>query len=131
MPVPKEFDYGDLYDFPVVIKPYCGEKLGLKARNRYSIANNESEFEEKYKKMSKYDSNPLIQEKVIGTGEGINLLLDKESKLVSAVCHRRVREYPITGGPSTSCVSFYDSEKIKKSYKLLASFGFVGMAMVE
>ena len=37
----------------------------------------------------------------------------------------------MTGGPSTCCVSFYDEKMIDQAYRLLASFGFVGMAMVE
>ena len=37
----------------------------------------------------------------------------------------------MTGGPSTCCESFYDGELIARAYRLLASFGFVGMAMVE
>ena len=37
LPVPREYD--SMPDrFPVVIKPHCGEKAGLKARDRYQIA---------------------------------------------------------------------------------------------
>jgi predicted ATP-grasp superfamily ATP-dependent carboligase len=69
--------------------------------------------------------------KIAGAGMGASLLLDNESRLISALCHRRVREYPITGGPSTCCESIYDAEMIDQAYRLLKSFGFVGMAMVE
>ena len=55
----------------------------------------------------------------------------RESELLGALCHRRVREYPITGGPSTCCESFYDAALIDRAYRLLHSFGFTGMAMVE
>ena len=56
--------------------------------------------------MGRYDPSPIVQEKVEGPGEGVNLLLDQSSRLVCAFCHRRLREYPVTGGPSTCCVSF-------------------------
>lgn len=130
LPVPQEFEaVPDRY--PVVIKPHCGEKVGLKARERYVIAENAADYTEKYAAMARYDAAPIVQEQVTGPGEGVNLLLDEESRLVCAFCHRRLREYPATGGPSTCCVSFYDAGMIDQAYRLLASFGFVGMAMVE
>ena len=55
----------------------------------------------------------------------------RESELLGALCHRRVREYPITGGPSTCCESFYDEKMIDEAYELLKSFHFTGLAMVE
>ncbi len=128
IPAPEEYD-GVPDAYPVVIKPHCGEKFGLKAENRYAIANNEEEFKRFYERMKPYD--PIVQRKVEGSGMGVSLLLDKDSKLVSAICHRRIREYPISGGPTSCCVSFYDEKMVQTAYRLLASFGFVGMAMVE
>ena len=55
----------------------------------------------------------------------------RESELLGALCHRRVRGYPITGGPSTCCKSFYDEKMIDEAYELLKSFHFTGLAMVE
>ena len=130
IPVPREYT-GPPEAFPVVIKPHCGEKFGLKAKDRYVIARNGEDYEKYYAAMGRYDPNPIVQEKVEGPGEGVNLLLDGDSRLICAFCHRRLREYPVTGGPSTCCVSFYDGDMIRQAYELLASFGFVGMAMVE
>lgn len=130
IPVPEAFEMVPPR-FPVVIKPHCGEKFGLKAKDRYATARNEAEFKEKYAQMQRYDPRPIVQERVSGDGEGANLLLDREGRLICALCHRRIREYPVTGGPSTCCVSFYDKAMIQDAYRLLASFGFVGMAMVE
>lgn len=129
IPVPRAYE-GTPEQYPVVIKPHCGEKHGLKAKDRYVIAQNEADFLEKYAAMSRYDT-PIVQEKLVGDGEGVNLLLGEDSQLLCALCHRRLREYPVTGGPSTCCVSFYDEAMIAQAHKLLASFGFVGMAMVE
>ena len=130
IPVPRTFD-GPPARFPVVIKPRCGEKFGLKAKDRYAVARNRKEFDAKYAAMAKYDPRPIVQEKAAGDGAGASLLLDRDSRLVSALCHRRVREYPASGGPSTCCESFFDEKMIDRAYRLLASFGFVGMAMVE
>lgn len=130
IPVPKAFD-GLPDRFPVIIKPHCGEKFGLKAKDRYAIAHSVEEYTAKLAAMAKYDPAPIVQERVTGTGAGASLLLDRESRLIAALCHRRIREYPASGGPSTCCESFYDEEMIDRAYRLLASFGFVGMAMVE
>lgn len=130
IPVPREFD-GFPDRFPVIIKPHCGEKFGLKAKDRYTVAHNAEEYAVKLAAMEKYDPAPIVQERVAGAGSGASLLLDRESRLIAALCHRRIREYPASGGPSTCCESFFDEEMIDRAYRLLASFGFVGMAMVE
>ena len=117
--------------FPVVLKPHCGEKLGLKAAERYAVAENEAEYNRYYQMMLRYDEHPIVQERILGAGSGASLLLDRESRLIGAICHRRLREYPMNGGPSTCCVSEYDAERIRQAAALLAGFGFVGLAMVE
>jgi len=130
IPVPLQYET-EPTDFPVIVKPHCGEKFGLKAAQRYAVANTRSEYDDAMTRMRRWDANPIVQEKVSGDGEGVSLLLDGEGRLITALCHRRIREYPLTGGPSTCCESFYDAEMIDQAYRLLASFGFVGMAMVE
>lgn len=130
IPVPAQFD-GEPDRFPVVVKPRCGEKFGLKAKDRYAVARNPREYAACRAAMERYDPRPIVQEKVEGPGAGASLLLDRDSRLISALCHRRIREYPASGGPSTCCESFYDEAMIRRAYELLASFGFVGMAMVE
>ncbi len=130
LPVPRQYT-GRPEAFPVVIKPHCGEKFGLKAADRYVVAQNADDFPAKLAAMAQYDPQPIIQQKVEGDGAGACLLLGREGQLLSALCHRRVREYPITGGPSTCCVSFYDETMIARAHALLRSFGFCGLAMVE
>lgn len=114
IPVPREYD-GTPESYPVVVKPHCGEKFGLKAADRYAVANNEAEFDAIMEKMQRYDPSPIVQQKITGAGAGVSLLLGRESELLGALCHRRVREYPITGGPSTCCESFYDEKMIDEA----------------
>lgn len=130
IPAPKQ--YSGVPDvFPVVIKPHCGEKFGLKAKDRYVIASDVESYRAAIAKMSEYDPEPIVQQKIEGDGMGVSLLMGRESTLLGAICHRRIREYPVTGGPSTCCESFYDGAMIEKARTLLASFGFEGLAMVE
>lgn len=130
IPVPKEFT-GPPERFPVIVKPHCGEKFGLKAQDRYAVARNAEEYGRAMARMTQYDPRPIVQEKVAGDGLGVSLLLDRDGRMIDALCHRRIREYPVSGGPSTCCVSFYDGALIDAAYRLLRSFGFTGLAMVE
>ncbi len=130
IPVPREYR-GEPGAYPVVIKPHCGEKFGLKARDRYAVAKDPAEFQDKLAAMSRYDPHPIVQERITGEGAGVSLLLDRESRLICAVCHRRLRELPAAGGPSTCCESFFDEGMVETAYRLLSSFRFEGMAMVE
>lgn len=130
LPVPREYE-GAPAGYPVVVKPHCGEKFGLKAQERYKIVRNEAEYQAALTALRPYDPAPIVQEQVSGDGFGASLLLDRESRLICAVCHRRVREYPIAGGPSACCESVYAPERVQAAYELLRSFGFVGAAMVE
>ncbi len=116
--------------FPIIVKPKCGEKFGLTASERYIIANNPREYARAYKKMEVYGGSPVVQEKISGFGVGVSLLMI-DGRAVSAICHRRIREYPASGGPSACCESFFDEILIRKSEKLLAAMHFCGMAMVE
>ena len=96
-----------------------------------TVAKNAKDFAEKLAKMKELDPEPIVQEKIEGDGRGVSLLLGRDGELLSAICHRRLREFPASGGPSTLCVTEYDEFAIKKAHKLLKSFGFIGMAMVE
>lgn len=127
---PKQFE-GLPDRFPVVLKPHCGEKLGLKAAQRYAVAENEAEYRKYYRAMQRYDPHPIVQERIQGPGSGASLLMDRDGRLIAAFCHRRLREYPMNGGPSTCCVSEYDAERIQQAAALLSGFGFSGLAMVE
>ena len=128
---PPTYTSADDAEFPVIIKPTCGEKFGLTAADRYTVVNTREEFDTAYEKMSHYGGTPIIQKKITGAGIGVSLLMDANGNAVSAICHKRVREYPISGGPSACCESFYNEELVKMSERLLKKLNFVGMAMVE
>lgn len=130
IPVPRTYQ-GTPDAFPVIIKPRCGEKLGLKDRDRYLIVEREDQLQTMLSRMRQRDNHPIVQDLVQGDGFGVSMLLNRNQELISAICHRRIREYPFSGGPSTCCISEYDSKKIDQAYRLLKSFHFSGLAMVE
>lgn len=73
----------------------------------------------------------LLQERVEGRGEGIFLLL-WEGRRLAFFAHRRIREKPPTGGVSVYREAVRpDPELLHASTRLLESFGWSGVAMVE
>lgn len=134
VPAPKEYPCpgGALPEaFPVVVKPRCGEKFGLHAEERYRKAYDPAGFRAAWEAMARYDPQPVVQELLTGEAVGVSLVMDEKSRPVSALCHRRVREYPTQGGPSSCCESVWDGDLVQHAVKLLRGLGFVGLAMVE
>lgn len=103
IPVPRQYDGVPPERYPVVIKPHCGEKFGLKAADRYAVADTPEAYAQILARMQRYDPAPIVQDRITGPGIGVSLLLGRDGRLICALCHRRIREYPVTGGPSTCC----------------------------
>lgn len=53
IPVPQTYSVGESFEFPVVVKPVCGEKAGLSAPQRYVIAGNRDELLTAYEHFEK------------------------------------------------------------------------------
>ncbi len=118
-------------DFPCVIKLPRGEMLGLPPEKRYAIINNKEDFITTYEAFSEYDKNILVQQYITGDGFGVSVVFDKNSEPLEIFCHRRIREYPSTGGPSCFCESVNTPELADCAVKLLKALHWVGVAMVE
>ncbi len=72
----------------------------------------------------------IIQEYIRGSGCGFFAMFDRgEPKAI--FMHRRLREYPITGGPSTLAESIYHPRLKELGLKLLKALNWNGVAMVE
>jgi predicted ATP-grasp superfamily ATP-dependent carboligase len=72
----------------------------------------------------------IVQEYIRGPGCGFFSIFDQgEPKAI--FMHRRIREYPITGGPSTLAESYYHPRLKELGLKLLKALNWNGVAMVE
>ena len=131
--IPTPTEYGETIPdkYPVIVKPYCGEKFGLHAEERYIKACNREEYLCAIEKMKRYDDSPIVQECINGEAVGICVMIDKNHEYAGYICHKRIREYPISGGPSTCCKTIYDSMLVNQSVELLKKLNFCGIAMVE
>jgi predicted ATP-grasp superfamily ATP-dependent carboligase len=81
--------------------------------------------------MHAIEEYPIIQEYIEGQGFGFFALYDRKGEVKAHFGHKRIREYPTSGGPSSCCESFYDAELFQMGRRLLESLEWTGLAMVE
>jgi len=124
-------DMANRVRYPAVIKYRAGELLKLDPKDRYKIVNSPDELCRYYDMMHKRQEFPLVQEYISGEGFGVSVVMDKEHNPIEVFCHRRLREYPISGGPSCLCESAWDASLAEHAVELLRSLNWVGVAMVE
>lgn len=115
--------------YPLIVKYVDGESLGLHAAQRYAIVRNPAELEAALSKMSPHPV--FASEYIEGTGYGVSVLMDRKRRAVRVFCHERLREYPLSGGPSVMCRSIWNEAMARDAVKLLRELDFEGLAMVE
>lgn len=116
-------------NYPVCIK--VKEELGLAPAERNVVVASAKELLKKYIRMHRLEPFPLIQEYIKGDSQGYFAIFNQKSEPKVVFGHRRIREYPITGGPSTFCESYYNPKVMKYGEKLLRALNWCGLAMVE
>ncbi len=117
--------------YPAVIKYRSGEALGLKPAERYKIIHGPLDFIPTYQDMHEKQTFPIAQEYVEGEGLGVSYILDKDGDVADFIAHRRLREYPVSGGPSCYCETIFDENLVAMGAKLLKAAHMTGVAMVE
>ena len=140
IPVPESFsrrEGEDLADFirrlplPCVIKPVCGEKLGLAAAARYAVVHTPEEARRQYAHfLALAGEPPVVQEYLSGGAMGCSVLA-LEGKILDSLCHRRLREYPVAGGPSSCCIREERADLLDCAGRMAARTGYTGLAMFE
>lgn len=121
-----------LLRFPLVLKP--ARSIAEHSGGRYKLtvmhAGNAREFRRRVRELPDAAFPLLLQERIVGPGTGIFLLLWDE--LIAAFAHRRLREKPPAGGISVYSESIaVDPDLLDCSVRLLQRFGWRGVAMVE
>jgi predicted ATP-grasp superfamily ATP-dependent carboligase len=127
-----ELDFQSLR-YPIVIKPArsVGGPAGERIKLGVSYATDSGELRRRILSLPSAAFPLLLQQRVVGPGTGIFLLRwNGEAQAVFA--HQRLCEKPPTGGVSVYCESIAaDAALVDASRKLLDSFGWRGVAMVE
>lgn len=134
VPIPKTIFIHDISDidssdltYPVIIKPIRSSgSLG------FSICRTEQELYQKFPINVKKYGCSLIQEYIPSNGEiGVYTLFNSSSNPVALSVQKRLRSYPISGGPSTLRETILNEELVSISFKLLKAMRWIGLAMVE
>jgi len=114
--------------YPIIIKPKKGfGALGVK------LCHTKRQLTRKYKIISKTYGSPLVQEYIPDGGDaiGVSCLFDYNNKEKAVFTHKRLRQYPISGGPSTLRESIQHKEAEEIAIRLLKKLKWTGVAMVE
>lgn len=121
--------------FPVVVKPSRSVRIGEdgKQRSKHDVrhAADAAELARVLDDLPAGAFPALIQQRIVGPGVGIFLLL-WEGRTLARFAHRRLREKPPSGGVSVYSESVAASEELfARSEALLRRFDWNGVAMVE
>jgi len=115
---------------PAVVKLRDDAGTVLEPGQRYAIGRTSGELRDAYRRLHALKPFPLIQEKIEGVGYGVGVLAE-EGHVLASFAHRRIREFPVTGGPSTICVSVDDRRLTDYAAAVIRELGWTGVAMVE
>lgn len=114
--------------YPVLVKPR------LSSGGRGILAADEpAEFRRAYARVHERFPLPVIQERIPSGGDalGVGVLMNGASEPRASFAYRRLREYPVSGGPSTLRESIRDDALRATAERLLSALGWTGVAMVE
>ena len=118
VPIPRTYaSADDVRDFPVVVKAATG--MGL-----VTYVNSRAQLE------SMDFTDTVVQDYIPGAGFGFYGLFNR-GELRAFFMHRRLREFPVTGGASTAAAAFYDERLKELGVRLMGALKWHGVAMVE
>ena len=117
--------------YPAVVKYRQGELLSLGPQDRYQIVQDKTQLMKTFPLMHEKQDYPLVQEYVPGGGFGVSVVFDQNHEPITVFCHQRLREYPVSGGPSCYCRSDWNDALVQYALTLLKSLRWTGVAMVE
>lgn len=113
--------------YPVLIRP----RVSSGSRG-IAYVKAEDEFDAAYQNVKNEYGEPIIQEHISKRGYCTAcILLDHDSREVAAFTYERVKEYPISGGPTVVGISCENDEIKEYALKLMKSVNWSGVAEVE
>jgi predicted ATP-grasp superfamily ATP-dependent carboligase len=71
-----------------------------------------------------------VQEYLPGAAKGCSVLA-QNGKIIRKICHKRIREFPVSGGPSTCCEAIRDPLIEEYAARLAEAASLTGLSMFE
>jgi predicted ATP-grasp superfamily ATP-dependent carboligase len=118
----------DMVQGPAVIKPRISSgSFGI------AYVRKREDLIPLYQKVDAQYPSPLVQEWVPDGGGtfGVSALFDNESNVKAAFVHKKLRMYPVQGGPSTLREGVQHLQIMELGLSLLKSLNWTGVAMAE
>ncbi len=113
---------------PVVLKPDIGEG----GRGLF-YCHDQKELDTALTAIHQSEERYLAQEVVAeeGYGLGVSILMDENQNVLASFTHKRLREYPVKGGPSSLRQATMHDQAERDAVSLLKKMKWQGVAMVE
>jgi predicted ATP-grasp superfamily ATP-dependent carboligase len=117
---------GDFSQSEFVVKPLRGVGASGVRYNPSFDSRSAEEYFQNY-------GAALVQDRIPaeGDGVGVSLLFGADGACLAHFSHKRLQQYPNSGGPSTDRVGIHDPELLEKSLTLMRALKWKGVAMVE
>ena len=114
--------------YPVLLKP----RHASGGRGMVRV-DGPADFPAAYRAVNARYPLPIVQECLPPGGEalGVAVLMNFAAEPRASFAYRRLREYPVSGGPSTLRESIWDPQLCESAERLLLTLGWSGVAMVE
>lgn len=90
------------YQYPMIVKPVCGEKQGLKAGERYIIAHDAKTAADAWEHFRSLCGETVVQKYIHGQEMAFSAVFD-HGRIITTTSEVEIRMLPISGGPG----SFY------------------------
>lgn len=116
------------FEYPILVKP----RIGYGSRG-VGVARSALEFPAVYQSAANIHPDPLIQEFIPpgGAAIGASVFFDGAARPKAVFVHKRIREYPVSGGPSTLRIGIKHPQAAEYALRLCGHLGWRGVAMVE
>jgi len=115
-------------NFPVIVKPRVSTgAMGL----RY--VNDAEALTAAWAEVHARFPRPIVQDYIPegGGAFGASVLVGPQGERLASFVHRRLREYPVSGGASTFRTSVRDPQLVEIAFRILGAVGWLGVAMAE
>ena len=122
-------DFED-YVYPLIVKPVCGEKQGLKAGERYIIAHDPKTAADAWTHFGNICGETVVQEYLRGRECGFSAIT-KDGKILTTTSETAIRMLPITGGPGTFYYTGTGEIYRPIAEKLVHELNFSGIIMFQ
>jgi predicted ATP-grasp superfamily ATP-dependent carboligase len=128
---PKTYHHLEEVEFPAIIKG-AGE---VKGKFPVKYVNNADELTHELELLKKTHphlerKDLVIQQRIVGEPYGF-FCLYQNGELKRAICQRRIREYPASGGHATSAETVHDETLIEMGKNVFDRLNWHGVGMVE